>query len=80
MKSCVDEHRRVEDITGKVGEGLDRRALKAMSRDLASQKSIGDLLGLHKVSAIAIDIPIGTETYLGFTLQAICHRLDRLNC
>jgi hypothetical protein len=56
MKSCIDEHRRVDDVTEKVGEGLDRRALKAVSRDLASQESIGDLLGLCKVSVIAIDI------------------------
>jgi hypothetical protein len=56
VKSCIDEHRRVDEVTEKVGEGLDRRALKAMSRDLASQESIGDLLRLCKVSGIAIDI------------------------
>jgi hypothetical protein len=56
MESRIDEHRRVDEVTEKVGEGLDRGALKAMSRDLASQESIGDLLRLQKVSAIAIDM------------------------
>lgn len=56
VKSCIDEYRRVGEVTEKVGEGLDRRALKAMSRDLASQESIGDLLRLQKVSTIAIDM------------------------
>lgn len=56
VKGCVYEHGSVDEVAGKVGEGPDRRALKAMSRDLASQESIGDILGLEKVSAIAIDM------------------------
>ncbi len=55
MKSCIYEHSRVNEVAGKVGEGLDRRALKAVRRNLAPQESIGDLLGLYKVSVIVID-------------------------
>lgn len=56
MKSCIDEHSRVNKVAGKIGEGLDRRALKAVRRNLAPQESIGDLFGLCKVSAIAINM------------------------
>lgn len=80
MKSCIYEHRSVDEVADKVGERPDRRALKAMSRNLASQESIGDLLGLYRVSAIAIDMLESTETHLSFALQAVGHRLDRLNC
>lgn len=56
MKSSIYKHSRVNEVAGKVGEGLDRRALKAVRRNFAPQESIGDLLGLCKVSVIVIDM------------------------
>lgn len=51
MKSCIYEHSRVNEVAGKVGEGLDRRAFKAVRWNLAPQESIGDLFGLWQKSA-----------------------------
>lgn len=50
VQSQIDEHCGIDKVTQQIQRSTQSRALKAVSRDLASDEAISEILGLCRVS------------------------------